>query len=82
MYLTVKEASYIYKISPSAIYTLFKNDPTFPAMNVGLKKKIVIDENKLIQWIKTRNLEIDLIRLPSNRITFIRRRNEKFQGKH
>ncbi|MFT6630092.1 MAG: putative DNA-binding transcriptional regulator AlpA [Bacteriovoracaceae bacterium] len=73
MYFSVKEASQILSVSKSSLYKLFKNDPTFPAVNIGVKKKIVIHKVKLNKWISERNYEIELIRLPSNRITFIRR---------
>lgn len=73
MYITVKEASKILNISKSTLYKLYENDPTFPAVNIGLKKKIVIHKVKLNKWILNRNYDYELIRLPSNRITFIRR---------
>jgi len=72
-YLTIKEVSKKYKISISSLYKLSKLDPSFPAVNIGLKKKIVVNKSNFIQWINHKNFKEELIRLPSNTIIFRRR---------
>ncbi len=75
-YLSVKETSALLKLSKTSIYRLAKSDPSFPARNVGLKKKIVINRIDLEKWIKNKNIHEELIRLPSNTIIFRRRIHE------
>lgn len=75
-YLTIKETSEKYKISKSSLYRLVQNDPTFPAFNIGLRKKVVVDNRRLSNWIKNKNYREELIRLPSNTIIFRRRIHE------
>lgn len=72
-FLTLKEVSAIYRISLSSLYRLARDDPGFPAINIGLKKKIVINQTELDQWINRKNFKEDLVRLPSNTIIFRRR---------
>ena len=52
--LTVKDVATIYKICQRTIYDLIKTDPSFPYINVGLKKKYMIDREKLEAWIEKR----------------------------
>lgn len=52
--LTVKDVAIIYKICQRTIYDLIKTDSSFPYINVGLKKKYMIDKEKLETWIEKR----------------------------
>ncbi len=47
-YATVSEVAREYKISKSSLYRLSKSDPSFPSINIGFKKKLVIDIVKFI----------------------------------
>lgn len=73
MYISVKEVSRRYGISKSSIYQMIQDDPTFPSINVGLKKKLVINQEKLRNWYLSRSTSKEIIRLPSNKVVFIRR---------
>lgn len=53
-YLTVQEALKLMNISEWSIYNLIHRDPTFPYVNIGVKKKYLIDASKLSQWIENR----------------------------
>ena len=52
--LTVKDVATIYKICQRTIYDLIKTDSSFPYINVGLKKKYMIDKEKLEASIEKR----------------------------
>lgn len=52
--VTVKELSRRYGLSLIAVYGLIKTDSSFPAVNVGLRKKYMIDLNKFNQWLDQR----------------------------
>jgi predicted DNA-binding transcriptional regulator AlpA len=73
-FATIKEISETYKISKSSLYRLSKDDPTFPAFNIGLKKKIVINHTEFKVWIKSRNIKEEIFKLPTGTI-YIRRKN-------
>lgn len=52
--ITVKEAARLYKICARSIYELIKSDPEFPYVNVGLKKKYMVDRMKFEEWLISR----------------------------
>jgi excisionase family DNA binding protein len=54
-YLTVKEAAQMLKISQWTLYSLIKNDRTFPSLNIGVKKKFVIKAEGLEKWMEDRS---------------------------
>ncbi|MEC8625142.1 MAG: helix-turn-helix domain-containing protein [Bdellovibrionota bacterium] len=56
--LTVKEVSERYKISKSSLYELIdkRAKTLFPVWNIGTRKKFVIPEKELIQWLGQRNI--------------------------
>lgn len=74
---TIKEISEQFKISKSSLYRLSKEDPSFPAFNIGLKKKIVINVSELKLWIENRNIKEEVIKLPSGTIWIRRKTYEK-----
>ncbi|MCM2351930.1 MAG: hypothetical protein NDI69_18100 [Bacteriovoracaceae bacterium] len=45
----------MFGISQWLIYAHIKSDPTFPYVNVGLKKKLLIDIVKFEEWILKRS---------------------------
>ena len=45
----------MYGISPWLLYHHIKTDPTFPFVNVGIKKKLLIELEKLEKWITERS---------------------------
>lgn len=51
-FISVKAAAEILNLSVWSIYKLIAHDQSFPALNVGLKKKWVIDQKKLIGWVQ------------------------------
>lgn len=51
----IKELTRLYGLKLSAIYGLIKTDSSFPAVNVGLKKKYMIDLNNFNKWLEARN---------------------------
>ena len=52
---SIKEVSSMYGISQWLIYAHIKSDPTFPYVNVGLKKKLLIDITRFENWILKRS---------------------------
>jgi predicted DNA-binding transcriptional regulator AlpA len=52
--LTVKEVSEMLRISQWTVYHLIKTDPSFPSMNVGIKKKFVVRTQELMSWMEGR----------------------------
>lgn len=72
-FLTLKEVSTRYRISLSSLYRLARGDPGFPAINVGVRKKIIINQFELERWISKKNFKEELVRLPSNTIFFRRK---------
>ena len=75
-YLTIKELSKQFKISLSSLYRLASEDPSFPAINIGLKKKIIVNQASFHNWMQRKNYKDELIKLPSNTIIFRRRIHE------
>lgn len=51
----IKELMRLYGLKLSAIYGLIRSDSSFPAVNVGLKKKYMIDLNGFNKWLEARN---------------------------
>jgi hypothetical protein len=43
-----------YGLSRYMIYNTIKNDPSFPALNVGPKKNFRIDPNRFVEWLSRR----------------------------
>lgn len=59
-FYSIKEVSNMFGISQWLIYAHIKSDPTFPYVNVGLKKKLLIDVARFEEWIiKRSKVEID-----------------------
>lgn len=54
-FYSIKEVSSMYGISQWLIYAHIKSDPTFPYVNVGLKKKLLIDITRFENWILKRS---------------------------
>lgn len=53
-FLSIKEVASMYGISLWLLYTHVKSDPSFPVINIGLKKKFVIDPAKFDSWLETK----------------------------
>lgn len=53
-FYSIKEVSKMYGISQWLIYHHIKSDPTFPYVNVGVKKRLLIDPGKLEEWLTNR----------------------------
>ena len=54
-FLTVKEAAMLLSVSIWNIYKLIESDTSFPIHNIGVKKKWVVNERDLINWMETRS---------------------------
>ena len=54
LFISVKKAADMFNISKSSLYEIIKTEPSFPAMNVGAKKKLVIDSSSAERWFKDR----------------------------
>lgn len=50
-YISVKDAAQMIGVSPWTLYKMIKEDPTFPAINVGRKKKYVVHLERLNLWL-------------------------------
>ena len=55
MHLTIPELCELYKVSRSSVYELARTDPSFPAMNVGRKKKLVVNAAAYEAWVRQRD---------------------------
>lgn len=53
--VTVKRLAALYGVSASSVYSLIKTDPSFPWLNVGLKKRYMVDVMKFEKWLEERN---------------------------
>lgn len=51
----IKELMRLYGLKLSAIYGLIRSDSSFPAVNVGLKKKYMVDLNGFNKWLEARS---------------------------
>ena len=54
-FYTIKEVSKMYGISQWLIYHHIKTDPTFPYVNVGIKKKLLIELKSFDEWLFARS---------------------------
>ena len=75
-YLSVKELSKEYKMSLRIIYSLIERDATFPFVNMGFKKKYMIDREAFETWIfkRTYQEQGEYLQVPSiGQLTNIRR---------
>ena len=54
-FYSIKEVSQMYGIGQWLIYQHIKTDPTFPYVNVGIKKKLLIDLKGFEQWLLGRS---------------------------
>ena len=54
-YYSIKEVSLMFGINQWLIYHHIKTDPTFPHLNVGAKKRFLIEPPKLEQWFIKRS---------------------------
>lgn len=54
-FLSIKEVATFMNVSSWSVYHLIKFDPKFPAINIGIKKKYVVDRNRLELWIYDRS---------------------------
>lgn len=52
--VSVKALAIHYGMSKSTLYALIRSDPTFPYLNVGLKKKLMIEAAKFEMWLNAR----------------------------
>jgi len=53
-FYSIKEISDMYGISLWLLYEHVKSDPTFPVINIGLKKKFVIDPVQFESWLESK----------------------------
>ena len=53
---SIKQISSEFGISESILYSQIKTDPTFPVINIGKKKKYIIDSISYISWLQARTL--------------------------
>lgn len=74
-FLTIKETALRFKVSKSSLYRLIRGDPTFPSRNIGHKKKFVIREADLADWLASRSIREEIIKLPSHTVVIRRIRN-------
>jgi len=51
---SIKEIASRYGISDWTLYRFIKIDPSFPYLNVGIKKKFVINEDAFRAWMEDR----------------------------
>ncbi len=54
MLVAVKALALKYGVGPATIYEFIKTEPDFPYVNVGVKKKFLIDVNKFDIWLTER----------------------------
>ncbi len=52
--VTVKALAIKYGIKPVAIYEFIKTEPDFPYVNVGVKKKFLVDVDQFEAWLSER----------------------------
>lgn len=52
--VAIKELTKLYGLKLSAVYGLIKTDSSFPVVNIGLKKKYMIDLIHFEKWLTTR----------------------------
>lgn len=57
-FMTVKEVATMLNVSLWTVYNIIKYDPTFPYTNIGFKKKLVIEREKLNSWMEKRSQKL------------------------
>lgn len=75
-YLSVKELSKEYQMSLRVIYSLIKREADFPFVNMGLKKKYMVDREAFETWLfkRTYQEQKDYLRIPDiNELTSYQR---------
>jgi hypothetical protein len=53
-FVSIKELGVLYGVKMSAVYSFIKTEPDFPYINVGVKKKFLIDVVKFEMWLTER----------------------------
>ncbi len=48
---TINEISHEFGVSKTILYSQIKTDPTFPVVNIGRKKKYMIDTTSYLAWL-------------------------------
>ena len=66
-FLNVKEVAAMLGVSKWTIYKLIESDQNFPVLNIGVKKKFVINKNEVLSWMdsKTKRRLLAKLNLPS-----------------
>ncbi|MDC1174195.1 helix-turn-helix domain-containing protein [Bacteriovoracaceae bacterium] len=75
-YLSVKELSKEYQMSLRVIYSLIKREADFPFVNMGLKKKYMVDREAFETWLfkRTYKEQGEYLKIPDiNELTGYRR---------
>jgi len=75
-YLSVNELSKEYQMSLRVIYSLIKRDSSFPFVNMGLKKKYMVDREAFETWLfkRTYKEQGEYLKIPDiNELTGNRR---------
>lgn len=55
MLLTVRQLEALSGLTVGNIYSFIRTEPTFPYVNVGKKKKYLIDKEKFFAWLDKRS---------------------------
>jgi predicted DNA-binding transcriptional regulator AlpA len=53
-FVTIKELSRLYGLKMGSIYAFIKTEPNFPYVNVGIKKRFLIDVIEFESWLMER----------------------------
>jgi hypothetical protein len=56
-YVSVKEIASKYCMGIRVLYNLIKTDPNFPYVNMGVKKKLMIDHEAFETWLMRRTYQ-------------------------
>jgi predicted DNA-binding transcriptional regulator AlpA len=56
-YLSIKEIASMYSMSIRVLYNIIKTDPSFPYVNMGVKKKLMIDHEAFETWLMRRTYQ-------------------------
>lgn len=66
--VTVKELAAHYGLNIGTIYSLIKTEPDFPYINVGIKKKFMVDLIQFEAWInkRTEKQKHEYFKIPSS----------------
>ena len=57
-FLTVKEFCQEFQVTRSVVYLLITEDPTFPVVNLGFKKKFFINMEEIESWAFKRAYQV------------------------